>query len=88
MHLACSPHPYAVLHAVRQHLERYLRLEVSSAPAYRFETPLTEEEIALLEEDVLPLIASFIERSEAAAEAAERAEQERQGWGEKLVAHG
>jgi hypothetical protein len=85
-----------VLHAVRQHLERYLRLEANSAPAYRYESPLTEEEIALLEEEVLPVIASFIERSEAAAEAAERAEQERlapeptlataerqrQGWGQ------
>ncbi len=77
MHLACSPHPYEVLYALRQHLERYLRLEASSAPAYRYETPLTEEEIALLKEEVLPVIASFIERSEAAAEAAERAEQER-----------
>jgi hypothetical protein len=51
MHLACSPHPYAVLHAVNQHIERYLRLEASSAPAYRYEAPLTEEEIALLEEE-------------------------------------
>ena len=77
MEISCSPHPYGVLHAVNQHIERYLRLEGPSSVAYRFEPPLTEEEITLLEEEVLPVIATFLERSEAAAKEAERAELER-----------
>jgi hypothetical protein len=53
-------HPYGLLDGLRQHLERQLRLKASSAPANRYETPLTEEESALLEENVVPVIASNI----------------------------
>jgi hypothetical protein len=49
-----------LLDGLRQHLEQQLRLKASSAPAHRHETPLTEEESALFEENGLPVIAGSI----------------------------
>ena len=43
-----------------------------------YEAPLVEEEIALLEEEVLPVIALFLERSDAIAAA-------REAWAEQQV---
>jgi len=43
-----------------------------------YEAPLVEEEIALLEEEVLPVIAQFLERADAIAAA-------REAWAEQQV---
>ncbi len=77
MEISCSPHQYGLLYAVNQHIERYLRLEGPGSAADRFDASLTEEEITLLEQEVLPVIATFLERSESAAKEAEWAELER-----------
>ena len=45
---------------------------------YSYEAPLVEEEICLLEEEVLPVIVHFLERSDPIAAA-------REAWAEKQV---
>ena len=45
---------------------------------YSYEAPLVEEEICLLEEEVLPVIAQFLERADATAAA-------REAWAEQQL---
>ncbi len=71
-----SSHPISLLLLAQQRIERYLRLQELGVRECSYEAPLVEEEICLLEE-VLPVIALFLERADAIAAAREaRAEQQ------------
>ena len=73
-----SSHPISLLLLAQQRIERYLRLQELGVRECSYEAPLVEEEIALLEEEVLPVIAQFLERADAIAEA-------REAWAEQQV---
>ena len=73
-----SSHPTSLLLLAQQRIERYLRLQELGVRECSYEAPLVEEEIALLEEEVLPVIALFLERSDAIAAA-------REAWAEQQV---
>ena len=73
-----SSHPIYLLLLAQQRIERYLRLQELGVRECSYEAPLVEEEIALLEEEVLPVIALFLERSDAIAAA-------REAWAEQQV---
>jgi len=73
-----SSHPIALLLLVQQRIERYMRLQELGVRECSYETPLVEEEICLLEEEVLPVIAHFLERADAIAAA-------REAWAEQQV---
>ena len=73
-----SSHPIVLLLLAQQRIERYLRLQELGVRECSYEAPLVEEEIALLEEEVLPVIAIFLERSDAIAAA-------REAWAERQV---
>ena len=73
-----SSHPISLLLLAQQRIERYLRLQELGVRECSYEAPLVEEEICLLEEEVLPVIAQFLERSDAIAAA-------REAWAEQQV---
>jgi len=73
-----SSHPISLLLLAQQRIERYMRLQELGVRECSYEAPLVEEEIALLEEEVLPVIALFLERSDAIAAA-------REAWAEQQV---
>ena len=73
-----STHPISLLLLAQQRIERYLRLQELGVRECSYEAPLVEEEIALLEEEVLPVIALFLERADAIAAA-------REAWAEQQV---
>ena len=73
-----SSHPISLLLLAQQRIERYLRLQEMGIRECSYEAPLVEEEIALLEEEVLPVIAHFLERADAIAAA-------REAWAEQQV---
>ena len=73
-----SSHPISLLLLAQQRIERYLRLQELGVRECSYEAPLVEEEIALLEEEVLPVIALFLERADAIAGA-------REAWAEQQV---
>ena len=73
-----SSHPISLLLLAQQRIERYLRLQELGVRECSYEAPLVEEEIALLEEEVLPVIALFLERADAIAAA-------REAWAEQQV---
>ena len=73
-----SSHPIPLLLLAQQRIERYLRLQELGIRECSYEAPLVEEEIALLEEEVLPVIAQFLERADAIAAA-------REAWAEQQV---
>ena len=66
-----SSHPTSLLLLAQQRIERYLRLQELGVRECSYEAPLVEEEICLLEEEVLPVIAQFLERADAIAAARE-----------------
>jgi len=66
-----SSHPITLLLLAQQRIERFLRLQELGIRECSYEAPLVEEEIALLEEEVLPAIALFLERADAIAAARE-----------------
>ena len=76
-----SCHPISLLLLAQQRIERYLHLQELGIRECSYEAPLVEEEIALLEEEVLPAIALFLERSDAIAAA-------REAWAEQQVRAG
>ena len=73
-----SSHPISLLLMAQQRIERYLRLQELGVRECSYEAPLVEEEICLLEEEVLPVIAQFLERADAIATA-------REAWAEQQV---
>ena len=73
-----STHPISLLLLAQQRIERYLRLQELGVRECSYEAPLVEEEICLLEEEVLPVIALFLERADAIAAA-------REAWAEQQV---
>ncbi len=73
-----SSHPISLLLLAQQRIERYLHLQELGIRECFYEAPLVEEEIALLEEEVLPVIAQFLERADAIAAA-------REAWAEQQV---
>ena len=73
-----SSHPIALLLLAQQRIERFLRLQELGIRECSYEAPLVEEEICLLEEEVLPVIALFLERADTIAAA-------REDWAEKQV---
>jgi len=73
-----SSHPIPLLLLAQQRIERFLRLQEVGIRECSYEAPLVEEEIALLEEEVLPAIALFLERSDAIAAA-------REAWAEQQL---
>jgi len=73
-----SSHPISLLLLAQQRIERYLRLQELGIRECAYEAPLVEEEIALLEEEVLPAIALFLERADGIAAA-------REAWAEQQV---
>jgi len=73
-----SSHPIPLLQLARQRIERFLRLQELGIREGSYEAPLVEEEITLLEEEVLPAIALFLERADAIAAA-------REAWAEQQV---
>ncbi len=72
-----SSHPISLLLLAQQRIERYLRLQELGVRECSYEAPLVEEEIAL-QEEVLPVIAQFLERADAIAAA-------REAWVEQQV---
>ena len=73
-----SSHPISLLLLAQQRIERYLRLQELGVRECSYEAPLVEEEIALLEEEVLPVITQFLERADAIAAA-------REAWAEQQL---
>ncbi len=73
-----SSHPISLLLLAQQRIERYLHLQEVGIRECSYEAPLVEEEIALLEEEVLPVITQFLERADAIAAA-------REAWAEQQV---
>ena len=73
-----SCHPISMLLLAQQRIERFLRLQELGVRECSYEAPLVKEEIALLEEEVLPAIAQFVERADAIAAA-------REAWAEQQV---
>jgi hypothetical protein len=73
-----SSHPISLLLLAQQRIERFLRLQEVGIRECSYEAPLVEEEITLLEEEVLPAIALFLERADAIAAA-------REAWAEQQV---
>ena len=73
-----SCHPISLLLLAQQRIERFLRLQELGVRECSYEAPLIKEEIALLEEEVLPAIAQFLERADAIASA-------REAWAEQQV---
>ena len=73
-----SSHPISLLLLGQQRIERYLRLQELGIRECSYEAHLVEEEICLLEEEVLPVIALFLERVDAIAAAQET-------WAEQQV---
>ncbi len=73
-----SSHPIALLLLAQQRIERFLRLQELGVRECSYEAPLVEEEIAFLEEEVLPVIAQFLERADAIAAA-------REAWAEQQL---
>ena len=73
-----SSHPITLLLLAQQRIERYLRLQEVGIRECSWEDPLVEEEIALLEEEVLPVIFQFLERADAIAA-------DREAWAEQQV---
>ena len=66
-----SSHPISLLLLAQQRIERYLRLQELGVRECSYEAPLVEEE-------VLPVIAQFLERADAIAAA-------REAWAEQQV---
>ena len=66
-----SSHPISLLLVAQQRIERFLRLQEVGIRECSDEAPLVEEEIALIEEEMLPAIALFLERADAIAAARE-----------------
>ena len=75
--LLSSP-PIPLLLLAQQRIEQYLHMQELGVWECSYEAPLVEEEIALLEEEVLPVIALFLERADAIAAA-------RGAWAEQQV---
>jgi hypothetical protein len=73
-----SCHPTSLLLLAQQRIECYQRLQEVGVRECSYEAPLVEEEIALMEEEVLPVIAQFLERADAIAAA-------REAWAEQQV---
>ncbi len=73
-----SSHPISLLLLAQQRIEHYLRLQELAVRECSYVAPLVEEEIALVEEEVLPVIAQFLERADAIAAA-------REAWAEQQV---
>ena len=73
-----SSHPNSLLLLAQQRIERFLRLQEVGIRECSYEAPLVEEEICLLEEEVLPVIAQFLERADAIAAA-------REAWAEQQL---
>ena len=66
-----SSHPISLLLLAQQRIERYLRLQELGVRECSYEAPLVEEE-------VLPVIAQFLERADAIAAA-------REAWAEQQL---
>jgi len=66
-----SSHPISLLLLAQQRIERYLRLQELGVRECSYEAPLVEEE-------VLPVIAQFLERADAIAAA-------REDWAEQQL---